>query len=164
MVLPLGSKGASRPLVSTIYFERNAELSPNGQWLAYDSNESGREEIYVRPFPDVDRARWQVSTVGGRSPLWSPDGRELFYVSPEGVLMGTRVEPGASWRGEMPTPIVRGQYFYASAGLGRTFDITRDRRRFLMVKESGSNDGSAAPRIVVVQNWTEELKRLVPVN
>jgi serine/threonine-protein kinase len=164
MILPMRSPGSSRPLVSTMYFERNADLSPDGRWLAYDSNESGREEIYVRPFPDVDKGRWQVSGAGGRIPLWSGDGRELFYVSPEGALMGVRVEPGALWRNSTPAPIVRGEYFYASSGLGRTYDIAADGQRFLMIKEAGNAEASAVPRIVVVQNWTEEVKRLVPVN
>jgi len=147
-----------------MYFERNAELSPDERWLAYESDESGREEIYVRPFPDVDRGRWQVSSAGGRSPMWSRDDGELFCVSPERVLDGRTRGAGESWRSSTPVPILRGDYFYASSGLGRTYDIAPDGQRSLMIKEGGNDEASAAPRIVVVQNWLEELKRLVPTN
>jgi hypothetical protein len=94
MLMPLQPPRRPQPLVQTMFAERNAELAPDGRWLAYESNESGREEIYVRQFPDVSGGRWQVSTGGGRLPLWSRNGRELFYVSPDGALMGVRVEAG----------------------------------------------------------------------
>src|SRR4029453_700447 len=70
------------PLVQSPAIERNGMVSPDGRWLAYESNESGRFEISVRPFPDVNRGHWQVSTSGGTRPLWAPGGQELVYVSP----------------------------------------------------------------------------------
>ena len=79
--------------VQTSFNERNAEVSPDGHWLANESSESGREEVYVRPFPDVEGGRWQISTGGGRTPLWSRNGRELFYLSPANFMMGVQVEP-----------------------------------------------------------------------
>lgn len=113
----------------------------------------------MRPFPDVSGGRWQVSTGGGRMPLWSRNGQELFYVSPDGALMGVRMEPGPSWRSSTPARILQGQHFYTAPG--RTFDIAPDGRRFLMIKQGGAND--AAPQnLIVVQNWFEELRRLVP--
>ena len=66
--------------------ERGAALSPDGRWLAYTSNETGRGEVYVRPFPDVDAGRWQISTDGGEWPLWNPAADELFYRGPTGVM------------------------------------------------------------------------------
>lgn len=163
VLLPLPSPRRPQPLIQTMFGERNAEIAPNGRWLAYESNESGREEIYVRPFPDVSGGRWQVSTGGGRIPLWSRKGQELFYVSPDGILMGMRVEEAPSWRSSTPARVLQGQYYYALPGNGRTFDIAPDGRRFLMIKQGGSNE--AAPQnLVVVQNWFEELKRLVPTN
>jgi Tol biopolymer transport system component len=87
MLVPLQPPRRPQPLVQTMFGERNAEIAPDGRWLAYESNESGREEIYVRPFPDVSGG-WQVSTGGGRMPLWSRNGQELFYGSPDGALMG----------------------------------------------------------------------------
>jgi len=161
MVVPLQPPRRSQPLVQTMFGERNAEIAPDGRWLAYESNESGREEIYVRPFPDVSGGRWQVSTGGGRMPLWSRNGQELFYGSPDGALMGVRMEPGPSWRSSTPARILQSQFAYS--GFGRAFDIARDGRRFLMIREGGGNE--AAPQnLVVVQNWLEELKRLVPPN
>ena len=68
-----------KPLLQEKYHETQPQISPDGRWMAYVSDESGKSEVYVRPFPDVDKGKWQVSTSGGDSPLWSPDGRELFY-------------------------------------------------------------------------------------
>jgi len=96
-------------------------------------------------------------------PLWSRNGPELFYVSPAGALMGVRMEPGPSWRSSTPARVLQGQYFFANAGNGRTFDIAPDGKRFLMIKAGGGTE-STPRNLVVVQNWFEELKRLVPVN
>ena len=163
MLVPLQSPRHPQPLVQTMFQELNAEIASDGRWMAYESNESGREEIYVRPFPDVGSGRWQVSTGGGRMPLWSRNGQELLYLTPDGVLMGVKVEPGPLWRSGTPARVLQGLYFYAGPGLGRSFDIAPDGRHFLMIKQGGSDD--AAPQnLVVVQNWFEELKRLVPRN
>ena len=158
----VGAPPQAKPLIQTTFAEQNAEVSPGGQWLAYESNESGREEIYVRPFPDVEGGRWQVSTGGGRTPLWSRNGQELFYVTPEAVLMGVRVERGSSWQSSVPTKILKCECLFAVAASGRTFGIAPDGRRFLMIKQGGENEAAAPQNPIVVQNWFEELKRLVP--
>ena len=78
------------------FIERNGEVSPDGRWLSYESNESGQFRIYVRPFPAVDQGRWQVSTDGGRQPLWARNGRELIYMTPTGrswACLWTSVRP-----------------------------------------------------------------------
>jgi hypothetical protein len=112
----------------------------------------------VRPFPNIDGGRWQISTGGGRTPMWSRNGRELFYMSPGNFLMGVEVEPGPSWRNTTPVQILKNQYFESGVGSARTFDIAPDGRRFLMIKPGGEH----APRsLIVVQNWFEELKRRV---
>jgi hypothetical protein len=169
-VLALDGERRVTPLIRTAFNERNGEISPDGRWLAYESNESGRDEIYVRPFPAVDAGRWQVSTGGGRQPLWARTGRELFYVAPDGALVGARVENGervergTGFRAGAPMILVRGEYYRGSAGLlGRTYDVSPDSQRFLMIKGSGGADDTAArPAIVVIQNWVEELKGLLP--
>ena len=119
----------------------------------------------MRPFPAVDEGQWQLSTAGGVQPLWSRDGRELFYVAPNGALMTVPTEPTASlWSAGAPTPVVRPGYFTA-AGLpftGRHYDVTLDGQRFLMLKEDESAASTA--QINIVLNWSEELKRLVPTN
>ena len=152
------------PIVRTMFNDRNAQVSPDGRWLAYDSNESGREEIYVQAVPEVGTGRWLISTGGGRVPLWSRDSRQLFYLAPDGVLMAVRVEAGPAWRTNTPTSALSGEYFFGAPGLQRTFDISPDGRRFLMIKESYPDGKAGQNRLVLVQNWTEELKRLVPVN
>ena len=93
------------PLVQSPFVERNGVVSPDGRWLAYEANDSGPFEIYVRPFPDVNGGHWRVSTAGGTRPLWARFGQdqELFYVSPTGALMRSVVERGPSWAATMPT-------------------------------------------------------------
>ena len=76
--LSLEGERSSRPLLETEFTERRPTLSPDGQWLAFESDEEGQREIYVRPFPDVQAGRWKVSTEGGGHPVWSPDGREVL--------------------------------------------------------------------------------------
>ena len=161
MLMPLRPPRLARPLLHTSFNERNAEVSPEGHWLAYESSESGREEVYVRPFPDVEGGRWQISTGGGRTPLWSRNGRELFYLSPANFMMGVQVEPETSWSNTTPVQILKTQYFESGVGSARTFDISPDGRRFLMIKPGGDNGPQS---LVVVQNWLEELKRRVPAN
>ena len=155
MALALDGTRTIRPLVTTTFNELNGEVSPDGRWLAYDSNESGRAEIYVRPFPDVDRGRWQVSTGGGAWPLWARSGKELFYMELSGAVMSVAVDGGSTFRVGNPTRLFEG----GTTAPGRTYDVSADGQRFLVIKEGGRADGTA----IVVQNWGEELKRLVPI-
>ena len=144
---PLGIRGAGW------------EISPRDWWIAYSTDESGRNEIEVRPFPNVDDNRWLVSAEGGIDPRWSPMGDELFYRDLTGRLMSVPVETQTEFVHEAPQVAVDG------AGLAPTFqsyDVARDGARFLIVKES-VNDPLTQSKIVWVQNWFEELQRLVPV-
>jgi serine/threonine-protein kinase len=101
MQLRLDGTHAVTPLVQTPFNERNGEISPDGRWLAYEADDSGRYNIYVRPFPDVSSGHWQVSTDGGTRPLWARNSQELFYLSATGALMRVGVARGptrvASW-------------------------------------------------------------------
>ncbi len=177
MLLPLEPPRQPRPLVKTSFNEPNAEISPDERWFAYESTESGRPEIYVRPFPDVDGGRWQVSTQGGRMPVWARDGRDLFYVNADNKLMGVRVGSSAGWGVGSPTRVFseqsaqEAQYLFTfqagnltfGGSAGRTFDVAPD-GRFLMIKQ-GDPAGPTPPQSpVVILNWFEELKRLVPTN
>jgi eukaryotic-like serine/threonine-protein kinase len=152
------------PLVQSPFAERNGVVSPDGRWLAYEANDSGRVEVYVRPFPEVNSGHWQVSTAGGTRPLWAPSGQELFYVAPTSALMRVGVERAPSWAATTPTPLLKERSFMnPGAFIGRTYDISSDGQRFLMIKEGGGAGQTAAPpQLIVVQHWTEELKRLVP--
>jgi Tol biopolymer transport system component len=162
-VLDLADGRETTPLVQTTFTERNGEISPDGRWLAYESEESGQLEIYVRTFPDVDAGRWQVSTGGGIQPLWARSGEELFYLALDGALMRVAVEGEMTFRADTPARLFQG--FAPSAGsLYRTYDVSPDGQRFLMIKEGTPGDGGAAPSLILVRNWVEELKRLVPTH
>jgi eukaryotic-like serine/threonine-protein kinase len=154
------------PLVQSSFIERNGIVSPDSRWLAYEANDSGQFEVYVRPFPAVNSGHWLVSTTGGTRPLWSRSGQELFYVSPTGALMRVGVERGTSWAATSPSVLFKAGYFTASgANFGQPYDISADGQRFLMIKEGTGSDQTAVPAsLIVVQHWTEELKRLVPTN
>ena len=142
---------------------KNGEISPDGHWLAYESNESNQDEIYVRPFPSVGDRRWPISTGGGTQPLWAPNGRELFYRHGNSLL-SVPVETTTTFHAGTPATVFEGPYFSPPVGFaGRTYDVSRDGQRFLMIKDAPAGDpNAAAASIVVVLNWTEELKRLVP--
>jgi len=155
--------GARRvtPLVQSPFNERNGIVSPDGRWLAYEANESGPFEIHVRPFPNVNSGHWQVSTNGGTRPIWARGGQELIYVSPTGALMQVGVTRGPSWAATTPMVVVKEGYYTIPSWWGKSYDVSSDGQRFLMVKENTSSvaDGS---QLIVVLNWFEELKRLVP--
>ena len=107
-----------------------------------------------------------VDRQGREAPIPAPSAQELFYVAPTGALMRVGVERAASWAATTPTLSVKEGYFTSPGGLvGRTYDIAPDGQRFLMIKEGGGADQTAAPpQIIIVQHWVEELKRLVPTN
>ena len=151
------------PLVQTQFNERNGDVAPDGRWLAYESDASGKFEIYVTPFPKVASAgEWPISTAGGTRPLWAPNGQELFFVAPDGAMMAVRVAPQANvWRSGSPVKLFGGPYATGAPASGRNYDVSKDGKRFLTVK-SPPSDQSAAPQIELVQHWAEELKRLVP--
>ncbi len=116
------------PLLTTPYDERAAVLSPDGRWLAYQSNSSGRVEIYVRPFPGL-AGQWQISNSGGQEPLWSRSGKELFYRTPDGVLTVVPVDPsGASWSAGTSTKLVDGHYYtgFGGGNGSRQYDVSPD--------------------------------------
>jgi len=151
------------PLLQTKFEKRNGIVSPDGRWLAYESNSSGPTEIYVRPFPNVGGGQWQVSTAGGKTPLWARSGKELFYVGADGALLRVPVEAsGTTWNAGTPMKLLERGYYTPSGYVGRTYDVSPDGQRFLMIKTSGTDASAAPPALIVVQHWDEELKRLVP--
>jgi serine/threonine-protein kinase len=156
-MLTLGGTRSKVPLIQTEAIETNAEISRDGRWLAY---QSGRE-ILVRPFPDVETGRWTIGP--GYQPLWSPDGRELFFLNEGGRLMAVTVQTTPTFSASTPRMVFDRAYVWNVVGLSaRTYDISPDGRRFLMIKDAESATRDSAPQMVVVLNWHEELKRLVP--
>jgi serine/threonine-protein kinase len=163
-VMALGLDGTRQvvALVQTPFDERNGIVSPDGHWLAYEANDTAAFEIYVRPFPDVSRGRWQVSTSGGTQPLWAPSGQELFYFAPDGALMRVVIAAAPAWKAGVPTKLLEGRYVVSTGGNpARNYDITADGQRFVMLKARQS-DSTVPPQIVVVEHFDEELKRMVP--
>lgn len=134
-------------------------FSPDGRWLAYVSDESGRPEIYVQPYPGPG-GKWQISVDGGIEPAWNPNGRELFYRSGN-RMMAVQVALQPTFSAGRPTMLFEGEYLASPfPNTGTTYDVTRDGQRFLMVKDI---EQASATQINVVVNWFEELKRLVPI-
>jgi Tol biopolymer transport system component len=122
MQVQLDGTGRVTPLVRTPFTERNGIISPDGRWLAYEANDSGQFEVYVRPFPDVNGGHWQVSTGGGTRPLWAQNGQELFYLSPAGALMRVGVERAPSWAATRSALLIKEGYFTVPVGnAGRTY-------------------------------------------
>jgi dipeptidyl aminopeptidase/acylaminoacyl peptidase len=143
------------PLVTSPARELSPAVSPDGRWLAYSSDESGTAEIYVRPFPDASTARWQVSANGGANPVWSRDGRELFYVNGRGEMTTVALKPGPTFSPGEPRPLFSVSQYSVNNNAG-VFDISPDGKRFLMIRPVA---GLGETELVVVQNWFEELKQ-----
>lgn len=145
------------PLVRSPFAERNGIISPDGHWLAYEANDSGRFEIYVSPYPDVSSGRTLISTEGGVRPLWARNGNTLFYVSQSGAVMAVAVSPRPTLTASAPVVRVREGYFTSPGNPGRTYDASADGERLLMIKDEPQD---APYRIVVAQHWIHEMRRL----
>ena len=134
------------PLFETLFAENRPSMSPDGRWIAYESNEDGVFEVYVRPFPDVDDGKWKVSTQGGTHPVWSPDGSELFYVSGDAMMVAPITSDPTFQHGN-PEVVFEGRYNFAVPF--RVFSL--DGTRFLVTKPAGApTDGSVAPLELVL--------------
>ncbi len=162
-ILTMDDEPKTEVFLGTPFNEYHPMFSPDGRWLAYTSDESGRAEVYVRAFPGPG-GKWQVSTDGGVYPLWAPSGRELFYRSGDKMMVvpistAPELRPG--------TPVVLFEEPYHKLGLAvnnyHSYDVSRDgQQRFVMIKPV--EEESAPTQLNVVLNWSEELKRRVPTN
>jgi serine/threonine-protein kinase len=161
--VPIAGPGEARkatPLISTARTDRNAVVAPDGRWIAYESNDSGAFQVFVQPFPDVRGGRWQISTTGGLKPAWSRDGRELFYVAND-QLMVTRIDTSQGFKPGTPEALFSTKAYYLRTN-GRNYDVAPDGRRFLMIKDQVVA-GQAALGMTVVLNWFDEVKARTPV-
>jgi dipeptidyl aminopeptidase/acylaminoacyl peptidase len=153
-LLPVEADRKAVPLLQTQFQEFDAQFSPDGRWIAYGSDESGRWEVYVQSFP-LTGAKWQISTSGGFEPRWKHDGTELFYLTLEATLMAVEVKGDAS---RFEAGVTRPLFPISITEFGNDrnhYVVTADGERFLV----NSVEESAAVPITVVLNWTEELKR-----
>jgi Tol biopolymer transport system component len=155
-LLPLDGSGKERLVLGTAFNEVGARLSPDGRWLAYLSDETGIPQVYVQPFPMLLDARFLISKSGGAEPVWSRDGRRLFYRSND-VMWSVSIAPGATFKPGIPERVFDGPY-QNKAVTHTGYDVGSD-GRFLVIGNSSPQAGV----LTVILNWTEELKRLVPV-
>ena len=143
-------------------YDGGAFYSPDGQWMAFAGDDTGMYEIYVRPFPDVESARWQVSTGGGTEPVWSPDGRELFYRMASAV-MSVPVNDGLPSTWGTPEVVYRGTYRLDTVGTySHYYDVSPNGDRFLMIQEAFSEGDETVLDMIFVEHWFEELTQVVP--
>jgi serine/threonine-protein kinase len=145
------------PFVASEFSELHPALSPNGRWLAYTSNESGTLEVYVRPFPNTSAGRWQVSNGGGTEPVWSANGREIFYADQIGRMIAAQVNPGDNFFVSELRPL-----FDASAltfdGFHQSYAVTADGRHFLFNSPRSAGQTPSGPQLVWVDHWFTDLR------
>jgi hypothetical protein len=141
--------------------EGHPAVSPDGRWIAYQSNESGSWQVFVQPFPGLG-SRWQVSTQGGTSPIWDPGGGELYYRNGRAVISVPVEAKDDTFTFGNPRPLFEGPYVNETSGPagGPTYALSPDGQRFLMMTEQNPGDGKAGEtQIVVILNWLDELQR-----
>jgi serine/threonine-protein kinase len=163
-VLSLGSDPAkSQPFIQAPFYNQYPEFSPDGHWLAYVSNESGRDEVYVKPYPGPG-SKQQVSIEGGIAPAWARNGRELFYTAgstgqlEKMIVVEVTLKP--TFTASKPQQLFEGRYAHMTPIRG--YDVTGDGQRFLMIRYKEQSPERAVREVILVQNWFEELKRRVP--
>ncbi|MBZ5620357.1 MAG: protein kinase [Acidobacteriia bacterium] len=148
-VLPLGGDGKPFPLLASEFNEHRADLSPDGRWLAYTSDETSRDEIYVQSFPALG-SKWKISVNGGTRPVWSRDGKELFYIASDRKLMVAAVRAGDRFETGTPRPL-----FEVRQSVTRFFDVSPDGRRFLLIDPLPE---PVTPPVTLLVNWTAAIK------
>jgi hypothetical protein len=162
-LVPLQNPANRSTVEHTKAVESNPALSPDGRWLAYQSNKTGRYEIYVRPFPISGQGEIAITAEGATRPVWARDGSELYYWTTRKssvVLKAIRITSGPPSSWGAPTVAVEGPY--VTAGFDTDYDVWGG--RFLLMKDSAEGAARAARQMVVVQNWQEEVRRLVRAN
>ena len=155
-VFTLGEKREKRVWLRTPYNERAGRFSPDGRWIAYVSNESGRDEVYVQPFPGPG-GKWQVSVAGGTEPVWAHSGDEIFYRVGD-KMMTVKISLQKTFSAESPQVLFRGSFVPTRRG-DAAYDVSLDDKQFIMVRR---DDKSLSTQINVILNFPEELKRRVP--
>jgi serine/threonine protein kinase/Tol biopolymer transport system component len=162
-VLPAG-QGATRdrkpiPFLRTEFNELYGQLSPDGRWMAYTSDESGQREVYIRPFPAAE-GKWRISTAGGEQPRWRGDGKEVFFAAADGKMMAVAVKavagPKLSFEAVAPVPLFETRIGEGSGHVAFQYDVTADGKRFLVTTNAA---GASSPLLTVVVNWTAGLKK-----
>ncbi|CAN5893596.1 hypothetical protein BH11GEM2_BH11GEM2_18150 [soil metagenome] len=154
----MGAGTTRVPLIVTPFDEEAIALSPDGKWIAYQSDESGKTEIFVRSFPNTSTFKHQVSNGGGTAPLWSRDGKELFFVSGTTDMMTARVTAGSPISVAAPVPLfhIADELLRVEYAFYTPWDVAAD-GRFIMARARRTN-GANGTTVVVAENWLTELK------
>ena len=151
--------GEPIPFLRTPFIELGPAFSPDGHWIAYNSNESGRSVVYVRPFPGPG-GKWQISTSGGEMPTWAKNGRELFYRTADSrIMVVTYSVEGDSFRAGRPRLWSKGQF--TDRGMGGNFALHPDGKRFAVLKATEGTEEVALDHLTLVTNWFDEVRRRV---
>ena len=156
----LNRDGATEPWLSTEFFDATPRFSPDGRWLAYASEETGDDEIYVRPYPGP-REKVLISIGGGVDPIWSPDGSELFYRDGR-TMMAVAIETDPFFSASRPEQLFTGPYLSEVENpdsIKDHYDISPDGERFLMIETGPTQSGS---ELHLILDWSEKLERLIP--
>jgi Tol biopolymer transport system component/predicted Ser/Thr protein kinase len=151
-IMPLTGGGKATPFLAAPFSESQASFAPDGRWLAYTSDESGREEVYVTSFPGHE-GKWQISSGGGTAPRWRRDGREIFYVAPDSRIHSVEVRPGEAFQAGAPRPLFATQIARMPWAF---YDVTADGQRFLITELVGSEEPEP---ITLVVDWTAGLEK-----
>jgi eukaryotic-like serine/threonine-protein kinase len=155
LLLAMSPDSTPRQLLHTDYDNFAAVISPDGKWMAYASNESHQNEIYVRPFPAVDSARWTISVSGGTEPMWAHSGRELFFRAKSGDMMAVPVVTGNTFEAGTPVKLFNASHYVAD-DRHHEYDVSPDDQKFIVVRNSQKNSQTLG----VVVNWGADIKRL----
>jgi serine/threonine protein kinase len=155
-ILDLNTEMKVSPLISSPASEYGGHISPDGKYIIYISNESGRFEVYVRTYPDL-KGKWQISKSGGALPLWSPDGKEIFYVNTAGRMMAAPLQHHPTFLPGAPKELFDASQMYFPNNPIANYDMTPDGKKFVFVRSTNVNANITAFNVVL--NWTEELKK-----
>jgi serine/threonine protein kinase len=153
-MVPLSDDRKPVLVVKTAFQKLQARVSPDQRWIAYMSNESDGNQIFVHPFPDATRDRRQVTAKGGSEPKWRGDSRELYYIAPDGKLMAVPIKPGATF--DWGEPVVLFQTPLTGQTQNRRYDVTADGERFLVAAPTGATNASARASVII--NWTSSVE------
>jgi serine/threonine-protein kinase len=160
-LIDLNNEKEPSPLLCSPGYEYGGCISPDGRYIVYGSNENGRLEIFVRTYPDL-KGKWQISVKGGVSAVWSPDGKEIFYVSTVGKMMSVSIKNTPAFSADQPRELFDVSQMYFPNNPITNFDITPDGRRFIMVRNARVTTNVTSYNIVL--NWVEELQHQMPMN
>ena len=152
MVLPTFGDHKPIPFLASSFNEAQGRFSPDGRWMAYASDESGKNEVYVQAFPGPG-GKWQISTQGGSEPFWRADGKELLYLTPDFKLMSVEITPGATFAAGVPRELFQ---MRAEPNGWTRYTLSRDGQRILVV---APEQNTAPTAVTVVLNWNAEVKR-----